>query len=125
MHSTFYGRRVPAEAELALTVAELLCEGVGLLLQKGAKPFRVRKRDRRSPATLRPGDDTPLWNELRRQLRPHVREYGMQAKLGRVMGLPRQRINAFLTRGCEMPDAERTLQLVAWLAATRAGRQPA
>lgn len=125
--NTVYGRRFPPQTEIPLAVAELMCTGVWLLLQQGAKPFRraMRRGRHRGGLTLRPGEDTPLWNELRRQLRPYVREYGMQAKLGRVIGLPRQRINAFLTRGTEMPDAERTLQLLAWLVAVRNGRQPA
>jgi hypothetical protein len=124
MNTTLYGRRVPPQADIPLEVADLFWEGVALLLQEGAKPFRIAKRRGRAPLTLRPGAETPHWNELRRQLRPHVRKYGMQAKLGRVLGLTRQRIHAFLTRGSEMPDAERTLQLVAWFVAAQAGRSP-
>lgn len=74
-------------------------------------------------ATLRPGKHTPLWNELRAQLRPHLYKRGQQANLGRLLGLPRQRINAFVTGGGQMPDAERTLQLLAWLMAVRDGRR--
>ena len=81
-------------------------------------------RRRNTGKTLRPGSATPLWNELRRQLRPHLKKYGYQANLGRVLGLPRQRINAFVTGGGEMPDAERTLQLLAWLTAVRQGKLP-
>ena len=65
-----------------------------------------------------------MWNELRRQLRPFLKEYGRQVNLGRLLGLPRQRINAFVTGGGEMPDAERTLQLLAWLVAVRKGSRP-
>ena len=48
-----------------------------------------------------------------------------QANLGRLLGLPRQRINAFVTGGGEMPDAERILQLLAWLLAAKKGQRPA
>jgi hypothetical protein len=50
--------------------------------------------------------------------------YGDQANLGRILGLPRQRVNAFITGGGQMPDAERTLQLLAWLMAAQRGRRP-
>lgn len=43
---------------------------------------------------------------------------------GRLLGLPGQRINAFVTGGGEMPDAERTLQLLAWSIAVRKGTRP-
>lgn len=74
--------------------------------------------------TLRPGKQTPLWNQLRAQLRPQLRRYGQQVNLGRMLGLPRQQINAFVTGGRRMPDAERTLQLLLWLVAVRQGRRP-
>lgn len=90
-----------------------------------SKSFRIEKRQRgRGGKTLRPGRATPLWNELRRQLRPHLKKYGHQANLGRLLGLPRQRVNAFVTGGGQMPDAERTLQLLAWLIAVRRGPRP-
>ena len=85
----------------------------------------VDARRSRRGGTLRPGRETPLWNELRKQLRPHLLKYGEQANLARVLGLPRQRVNAFVTSGDQMPDAERTLQLLAWLMAARRGRSPA
>ena len=91
----------------------------GALEAREARRFRNR---RRTGATLRPGKDTPLWNDLRKAVRSSVRKYGDQAKLARVLGLPRQRVNGFLTGGGEMPDAERTLLLLGWLAAARDGR---
>jgi len=74
--------------------------------------------------TLRPGKGTPLWNTLRDQLKPHLKKRGTQAELGRHLNLPRQQINAFLA-GSRMPDAERTLQLMAWLVAKRSELVPA
>jgi len=74
---------------------------------------------------LRPGAQTPLWNQLRSLVHQQARTYGGQAKLGRILNLPRQRIHAYLTRGDQMPDAERTLQLLAWLIAVQEKKSPA
>lgn len=87
-----------------------------------AKASREFAKRRRVGATLRPGKDTPLWNELRTAVRASVRKRGDQAKLARVLGLPRQQVNAFLTQGKRMPDAERTLLLIKWLIAKQEGR---
>jgi hypothetical protein len=76
-------------------------------------------------ATLRPGRETPLWNALRKQLQPHLKQHGAQAGLARLLGLQRQQVNAFVTTGGRMPDAERTLQLLAWLMAQSDSRPPA
>lgn len=95
------------------------------MVQQAVQAFRIESPQRgRGSRTLRPGKHTPLWNELRAQLRPHLKRYGQQANLGRMLGLPRQRINAFVTGGGQMPDAERTLQLLVWLMAVRHGRRP-
>lgn len=65
--------------------------------------------------TLRPGMETPMWNEMQKRLRFHTMNYGAKAVLARELGLPRQRIHQFLKEGSAMPDAERTLCLLAWL----------
>ena len=44
---------------------------------------------------------------------------GEKVALGRFLGLPRQRIHDLLRRRSQMPDAERTLMLLAWLSAQR------
>ncbi|HEX7632628.1 MAG TPA: hypothetical protein VF388_10875 [Lacunisphaera sp.] len=114
------------KAIMPTLMLELLLDAGEAMAQQTAKAFQVEAR-RRSPkggATLRPGRETPLWNELRRQLRPYLCRYGEQANLGRMLGLPRQQINAFVTSGRRMPDAERTLQLLAWLVAVQRGRRP-
>lgn len=114
--------------DLVTPLAQVLLEASVAMASQSSQAFRIamRRRSRRGRggATLRPGDETPLWNELRRQLRPHLRSYGRQANLARLLGLPRQRINAYVTGGGQMPDAERTLQLIAWLMAMRRGRPP-
>lgn len=116
----------PPSLEVPAKLAEVIFVASFEMAKRAAKAYRIeaRKRGRRGGGTLRPGKETPLWNELRRQLRPHLRVYGSQVNLGRLLGLPRQRINAFVTGGGEMPDAERTLQLLAWLMAVRRGRPP-
>jgi len=112
--------------ELPYELTRLIRLAAEDMARQSAKAFRIeqRRRSRRGGATLRPGQETPLWNELRAQLRPHLQVYGQQVNLGRLLGLPRQRINAFVTGGGEMPDAERTLQLLAWLMAVRHGKRP-
>lgn len=115
--NNFHGLPIGLISEIELAAEEMVAH-----LDKA---FRIeKKRSRRGGKTLRPGPNTPLWNELRRQLRPHLKKYGQQANLGRLLGLPRQRVNAFVTGGGEMPDAERTLQLLAWIMAVRRGPRP-
>lgn len=101
---------------------ELMYEGVEHLTEVARKS--IGNCGAMPGRTLRPGNQTPLWNQLRGVLRPYLRRRGSQAELARLLGLPRQRVNAYLTSGKQMPDAERTLQLVAWLMETRAGRRP-
>lgn len=114
---------LPGQAALPAELATLIFEASAAMASHTSKAFRIW-RAAGSGKTLRPGPDTPLWNELRRELRPHLKKYGDQANLGRVLGLPRQRVHAFVTARSEMPDAERTLQLLAWLHAVRRGRRP-
>jgi len=65
-----------------------------------------------------------MWNELVASLRLELTAYGSKARLGRYLGLPRQRINDFLKVHSRMPDAETTLRLLHWLMERRAGRDP-
>lgn len=102
-------------------VGGLLAEAAAAVLDARERA-RLRSR-RKVGATLRPGKATPLWNELRKTLRIATAKRGEQVKLARVLGLPRQRVNNYLTRGKQMPDAERTLLMLGWLAA-RARKQP-
>lgn len=74
--------------------------------------------------TLRPGVGTPLWNALVAQMKPLLKDHGEKARLARVLGVPRQTVNMWVTARTRMPDAERTLQLIAWLIAKREGRPP-
>ena len=80
-----------------------------------------RRRTRRCQ-TLKPGLDTPLWNELSKAVRVRLRRYGEKARLGRLFGLPRQRIHELLMSRRHLPDAERTLLLLVWLHTHEQGR---
>lgn len=88
-----------------------------------AADARRRRRAPKRGLTLQPGPDTPLWNELVRQVRPHLRKRGAKNQLARLLGVPRQRLHFCLKaeRGCL--DAERTLLLLAWLCARKQGRE--
>lgn len=115
------------DPRLAEAIIDIVEYAQALMARKSRQPAAAKAKksaSRPTGRTLRPGRGTPLWNELRRQVRSRLRRRGDQAKLGRLLGLPRQRINAFVTGGGEMPDAERTLQLLAWLMAVRAGQKP-
>ncbi len=114
----------PRHLRLPAKLADEILVAAIEMARQTPKAFRIHRRPGRG-ATLRPGKETPLWNELRAQLRPYLLKYGHQANLARLLGLPRQRVNAFVTGGGQMPDAERTLQLLAWLMAVRHGRRPA
>lgn len=113
----------PKTMEVPVKLSELLLDAAVAMAEQAPQAFRIG-RTYRGGATLRPGAETPLWNELRAQLRPHLKAHGSQANLARILGLPRQRINDFIT-GKKMPDAERTLQLLAWLLAAQRNRKPA
>ena len=102
----------PSPLPLAL-VEDLIDAAASAARQWRVKALR-RGAGRRS-LTLRPGPDTPLWNELVRQVRPHLRKRGSKAQLARLLALPRQRLNACLKAGSACLDAERTLLLIGWL----------
>lgn len=104
--------------EIAVELLELAIEAA----REAARKRRLaRVRARRRGWQLQPGSETPLWNELMRQVRACMRVRGAQAQLARVLGLPRQRLNRCLTAEAAMLDAERTLLLLGWLAAQKTG----
>lgn len=72
--------------------------------------------------TLKPGIDTPIWNELSAAVKAQLSRRGEKAKLARILGLPRQRVYELLNTRSSLPDAERTLLLLAWLQARNHGR---
>ena len=89
---------------------------------------QTQKRSKRRPSTQRhpgqallPGADTPLWNELVAQAQPWILRRGSQAQLGRLLGVPRQRVHACLKARKACLDTERALLLLCWIAARRQG----
>jgi len=107
-------------ADLAVSLAEM---AVNTARQKAKTLLRAKRASRGQ--TLHPGTDTPLWNELSAAVEKQLKHYGEKAKLGRLLGLPRQRIYELLNSRSHMPDAERTLLLLTWLHARRRGLDPA
>jgi hypothetical protein len=90
-----------------------------------ASRLSTARQQRRVPKrshSLLPGPDTPLWNELVRQIRPHLRRRGRKNHLARLLGVPRQRLYVCLKAKRACFDAERTLLLLAWLHARQHGR---
>ncbi len=76
---------------------------------------------RKRGTTLRPGrSTTPMWNALAATVRAELRTYGEKSRLGRILGVPPQRIHEYLRSNSAMPDAERTLLLLTWLSQKRA-----
>jgi hypothetical protein len=78
---------------------------------------RAAQRRPRKGATLRPGDETPLWSAVVEKIRPHLRVRGAKANLARVLEVPRQRVHDYFVSGTKMPDAERMIHILLWLAA--------
>jgi hypothetical protein len=106
-------------------LADDLAEAAQLAARAAARAakgkFAAARRTKRG-AVLRPGPDTPLWNELAGAVQSALRRRGEKAKLARILGLPRQRLHVVLVARTACLDAERTLQLLVWLQARRQGR---
>jgi hypothetical protein len=99
-----------------VTLIEELIEAAVVAAREARRKRRLRRDVRpRRGVTLRPGPDTPLWNQLRRNLRPYLRRWGSKAQLARLLGLPRQRLQDTLKAGTASLYAERTLLLLGWL----------
>ncbi len=89
--------------------------------RQAAKAAAAARRPRRG-SVLHPSQHTPLWNELVRAVNAQFRRRGDRVNLGRILGLPRQRIYELFRRRRHLLDAERTLLLLIWLQARRAGK---
>lgn len=110
--------RFPARLDSLLELADLLIADAEKSRLAAVKAYKHHTR-KRSGGTIRPGSQTPLWNELAIETRRLITRYGEKANLGRYLGLPRQRIHQFLMEKSAGPDAERTLMLLAWVIAKR------
>ena len=122
MSSVALPPRFPPQLELPVGLAIALMEAAADSVRTSIQQHQRRKRPRRG-ATLRPGADTPLWNELVAAVRSQLTgRYGEKARLGRILGLPRQRVNEFLRNRAYLLDAERALLLLVWLQLRRQGQ---
>lgn len=83
---------------------------------------RMERRMANPGFALLPGPDTPLWNQLVRQVAPMLRKRGSKVRLARILGISRQRLHICLKARTGALDAERTLLLLAWLVAERRGQ---
>ena len=108
--------------KLWLDIGGVLAEVAEAGAKGAAKALRPRRRG--SYKTRRPGDETPMWNACMALLRDELRPLGSKVRLARYLGIPKQRLNDFLTGRSRLPDAELTLQMLIWLAQMRAGRDP-
>lgn len=107
----------PLSLQPWLALADLLAstahESVRVLRQARRKGAYARPS---KGATLRPGPGTPLWNKLACLAAEQIgRKYGDKAALGRVLGVPRQRVHDYLIAKTACPDTERALRLLVWL----------
>ena len=125
MSSPSFVPRFPPQLELPLDLAIALMEAAATSVRDSVQQHRHKRRPRRGE-TLKPGADTPLWNELVGAVRAQLTgRYGEKARLGRVLGLPRQRVNDFLHNRTCLLDAERALLLLVWLQLRRQGHDMA
>lgn len=111
---------LPAAIAQPLDLALLLAETAAKSIHRRHKEAQ-RARHTRRGLTLKPGRDTPLWNELAALVRAQLAKRGEKAKLARLLGVPRQRLHQFLGERSALPDAERTLLLLTWLDARLKG----
>jgi len=110
----------PVALALPVDLAVALAAAAVTSIQRSVKKVHHARRPRRG-ATLKPGVQTPLWNELAAAVQVRLTRYGEKAKLARILGMPRQRVHEMLRARHHMPDAERTLQLLVWLQARSTG----
>jgi hypothetical protein len=84
----------------------------------------ARKHARRAKltATKGPVQESFLWNAVVDLAQPWLEHRGTKAQLARLLGVSRQSIHQHFVLRTTRPDAERTLQVLVWLANCRAGR---
>ena len=114
---------MPGPCPLPPSLADLLPAASHAADNYSIFPLECTQLDQWIGATLRPGNDTPLWNELVKQAQPLLRKRGSKAQLARLLKLPRQRMQDCLKAQSACLDAERTLLLMCWVAARQQGRE--
>jgi len=100
---------------LDLEVAGALADLAWRLRRFAARQPPPHARPRRG-TTLRPGPHTPYWNALVLSVRPHLQYLGAQSNLARLLGVPPRRVHEYFVRRSAVPDAERILVILGWLA---------
>ena len=103
-----------------LALGGLVYEAADAAAQATRKALRLRRPA--SYTTRRPGASSPMWNHLVAELQTELAPFKSKIRLARYLGIPKQRLNDFLTGRSRLPDAELTLRLIHWLAEKRAGR---
>lgn len=111
----------PRSLTISLDLSYALMEAAVKSAARAAKGAQRLTRPRRG-LTLKPGVDTPLWNELASAVKTQLARRGEKAKLARILGVPRQRVYDLINKRSALPDAERTLLLLAWLHARNHGQ---
>lgn len=108
--------------ELWLTLSNALA----IAAETGVRRAHAALRRRRpgSYRTRRPGAQSPMWNVCVKLLREQLVPYGAKARLARYLGVPKQRLNDFLTGRSRLPDAELMLRMLHWLGERAEGRDP-
>ncbi len=100
-------------------------EKAALATARATKKVQRLRNPRKSGEALRPGANTPLWNELASACAHHLTRRGDKVRLARILGISRQRLHQLLVARTACADAERTLQLLTWLEARNRGKSPA
>jgi hypothetical protein len=115
---------IPADPRIKLWLE--LSYALAVAATTGARRVHSALRRRTgSYRTRRPGADSPMWNVCAKLLRDQLRPYGSKARMARYLGVPKQRLNDFLTGRSRLPDAELMLRMLHWLNERTNGRDPA
>lgn len=103
-----------------------LSEALAIAARTGARHVHTALRPRRAKPyhSRRPGGEYPMWNVCATLLRHALKPHGSKTRLARYLGVPKQRLNDFLTGRSRLPDAELTLRMLHWLTEQSAGRDP-
>lgn len=109
---------LPRRYTVIVDALEVVARG---LAQEAARRARESRPRLRRGATLRPGDDTPLWNALVELAKPLLARRGSRAILAAELGVHRARIREYFFERTSMPDAERALLLLVLLAREERG----
>ena len=84
---------------------------------------RKHARRARLTPTKGPVQESFLWDAVVDLAQPWLKRRGEKACLARLLGVSRQAIHQYFVSRATRPDAERTIQVLVWLADRRAGRE--